>query len=122
MPPLPSCGKPPTPDTGPEEACEGLLCPSWWGAGHVGQTAERTPRALVPWPCGTKAHSVEGGWVLWSSAHSLQGLWAAALGPIWEDAELLQNHPTTLSPPNLTPWPSPEPEQVAGGEDSEVLF
>ena len=32
MPPSPSCRKPPTPDTGPKEACEGLLCPSGGGA------------------------------------------------------------------------------------------
>ena len=25
-------------------------------------------------------------------------------------------------PPNHTPWPSPEPEQVGSGEGSEVLF
>ena len=105
---------------GPRRPARGSSAPL--GGGHGTETAERTPHALVPWPCGTKAHSVEGGWVLWSSAHSLQGLWAAALGPIWEDAELLQNHPTTLSPPNLTPWPSPEPEQVGSGEGSEVLF
>lgn len=94
---------------GPRRPARGSSAPL--EVGHGTETAERTLHALVP--CGTKAHRVEGGWVLWSSAHSLQGLWTAALGPGWEDSELLQNHHPTLSP---QPHPLALPRARAGWE------
>lgn len=108
--PCHSARSPPPRTHGPRRLARGSSAPR----GAVGGTdpAERTPRALLP--CGTKAHLLEGGWFLGSSAHSSWGLWAAAFGLSWEDSALLQNHPLPIPP--VQPHPPALPRARAGWE------